>query len=209
MNWVCSLLKPQALKEKIESDLALDKHELRKLWGPFYRHVISEAVSCDKYVPVKKPLAKSRTRDREKTMDKNRMTVKHKLSGVSGRATTVMPWSKETAKKNQEPHKPNGMGLTLCLNTDKCRKRHKMKDCDISTEAEKASCLKKYYDEKANNRLSLMAMTSAAPNPLSAGRFDGKLADTVPVVVNGDYGADHSAFSETHLRICGEANVFI
>lgn len=113
INQLYSLLKPQALRENHESDLALDKHELRTLWKPFYRHVIAYAVSCDKYILVKTPLTKSRTPDREKTMKKNKMNPKHKPSGGLRRAIPGIPWNKEKAMKNQK--RTNRMVWSCCL----------------------------------------------------------------------------------------------
>lgn len=41
-----------------------------------------------------------------------------------------------------------------------------------------------YYDDTATNRSYIKSRTSKASIPLSAGRFERKLADTVPVVVS-------------------------
>lgn len=49
---VCSLLKPDALRTKIEADLELGQYELRKKFMPFYRHVLEQAIQCDKFVSL-------------------------------------------------------------------------------------------------------------------------------------------------------------
>ena len=48
-----TLLKPPALKTKIEADLEICKHYFRKKWLPFYKHCIAGAVACHKFVSVK------------------------------------------------------------------------------------------------------------------------------------------------------------
>ena len=44
----------------------------------------------------------------------------------------------------------------------------------------------------------LVASTQDAVS-FNSGRYQANLADTVDVLVNGDYGADHDALSEDHL----------
>ena len=41
------------------------------------------------------------------------------------------------------------------------------------------------------------------------GCFEGQLMDEVPIVINGDYGADCSIISEDHLAACARKNLFV
>ena len=50
---ICTLLKPPALKEKIENDLSLSKHDLKKDWMQFYRYAVNQAVRCDEFVSIR------------------------------------------------------------------------------------------------------------------------------------------------------------
>ena len=43
----------------------------------------------------------------------------------------------------------------------------------------------------------------------SDGRMKAYLADKVPVIVNGDYGADHAALSGKHLEMCAGKGIYI
>ena len=101
-------------------------------------------------------------------------------------------------------HNSNDTKLLWCLNKGKCKKRDLMKNCDVPTDEEKGTLLKKHRAEKARRgrpgSLTTEDCTSDSNGiSLPADRFKAKLADTVDVIVNGDYGADHSAFSSEHL----------
>ena len=69
------------------------------------------------------------------------------------------------------------------------------------------SLAEKYYKQRAAYKAAMKSTVSfgqTAPHP---GCFDSKLADTVPIIVNGDYGADHSALSELHVTGCADRNI--
>lgn len=62
------------------------------------------------------------------------------------------------------------------------------------------------------SQAAIKAVTSHTAGPSvvpGSGRYSARLADKFSVIVNGDYGADHSALSETHLLACAEAGVFV
>ena len=86
-----------------------------------------------------------------------------------------------------------------------------MKDCPLSTNEEKDSLLKEFYKARSEKgRLSVLSQTQEACHALQgSGRYFAKLADSVDVIVNGDYGADHSALSEQHVKQCANAGVFV
>lgn len=54
IDHVCDLLKPNALKLKIENDLQLSRRDLRKDWRSFYRYVVEQALVCEYFVPPRR-----------------------------------------------------------------------------------------------------------------------------------------------------------
>jgi hypothetical protein len=100
--------------------------------------------------------------------------------------------------------------LPLCLSKDNCKEKHLIRDCEITTEQEKVSLLDACIAKRDRSRKSFITLSSvsALPNP-GDGKFKASLADTVPIIVNGDYGADHSAVSQYHLEKCVEAGIFV
>ena len=103
------------------------------------------------------------------------------------------------------PEKP------LCLNKEKCRERYLLKHCPVTSPAERAAILKGFYAQQSKEgRLNVLSATPDAVQSLQGtGRYIGKLADTVDVIINGDYGADHCALSKEHLQKCADAGIFI
>jgi len=77
ISHIVSLLKPTALKETIENDLALGKHDMRKQWLPFFRHLVKSAVDFDRYVSVKfvGSTCATKTKDR---VDKDKVNITDK-----------------------------------------------------------------------------------------------------------------------------------
>ena len=63
ISHICSVLKPDALKKKIEADLQVQYSYLRKDWLGFFEHVTNEAVECDKFVPCFSSKDRKRTSD--------------------------------------------------------------------------------------------------------------------------------------------------
>ena len=100
-------------------------------------------------------------------------------------------------------------GLPRCLNS-RCKEFHYVRDCPVTTPDERRSLLNAFYRRRDSGRKRLSSVRSSAavklPSP-SSGRFAGKLAGVVDVVVNGDYGADHSALSERHIKACRDAGI--
>ena len=128
-----------------------------------------------------------------------------------GKMTRSLSRPQEAKKKIITSQKASSeTDLPACLNFSKCKGRHLLKDCPVSTASEKEALLKEYHEQKAA-RSSLSMLTFSAPQPtaLPEGRLRGKLADEIDVVINGDYGADHSAISEEHLAKCATAGIFV
>lgn len=104
-----------------------------------------------------------------------------------------------------------------------------MRECPISTDDEKWQLLKDFRDKRsalgratgriaALNNPAAVNISAADGKPVastqdavafSSGRYPANLADTVNVMVNGDYGEDHAALSDKHLQQCAAAGLFI
>ncbi len=47
---ICMLLKPPALRNRIETDLELGMRELKRQWVPFYKYLLAKTVACNEFV---------------------------------------------------------------------------------------------------------------------------------------------------------------
>lgn len=95
--------------------------------------------------------------------------------------------------------------LLLCINTEKCKKRHYINEC--TADDEKKELLGLMYAERSEKGRSNALTTPPKKSTLLFNARDAslkKLADAVGIIVNGDYGADHSALSEARLTQCAE-----
>ncbi len=105
--------------------------------------------------------------------------------------------------------------LPLCLNTKKCRKCNYIKDCEDTLEAEKAALIKEHREKKRVEKEKATAIKPLGKNTPTnickscSGRYRGKLAYQIDIVVNLDYGADHSALSMRHPHKCAEAGIYV
>ncbi len=50
---IFSLLKPPVLRERIQIDLKLELKSLKTDWRVFYKFVLTNAIACDAFVPIK------------------------------------------------------------------------------------------------------------------------------------------------------------
>ncbi len=126
--------------------------------------------------------------------------------------TTPSIYSSVKVAPKRSPVKNEAIGETpFCLNTEECPgERHYLKDC-TKTESAKKKELYDYLRKKRKEKPTAAKVSGAIPESIVPGpdRYNGTLADVFPVVVNGDYGADHSALSETHLKLCANNGVFV
>ena len=221
---IVSLLKPPALKAKIEKDLALSKHELRKQWIPFFKHVTEQAIACDSFVSVK-PSGEGNTKQ-SPTHKKDSAGFMTRLSSATtsrdkyarlpdekcGAGSMSQPGdTPNTSRTKSVLRNPDTRQLPLCLNVDECKEHHLLKNCPVTSEIKKEALLKEFYAKKSRKgQLSILATTPETVYALQGtGRYFAKLADTVQVIVNGDYGADHCALSQDHLRSCADKGIYV
>lgn len=135
---VCSLLKPPALKMKIEADLELGQYELRKKFMPFYKHVLEQAIHSDKVVSISshqdrkpfngKSLASSRPKNDYPQSSSNSARKATSTSTVNDRSTFV---SKTGSRSDPTSSKPPTEAPD-CLNKA-CKGKHLLKDCPITS----------------------------------------------------------------------------
>lgn len=124
---ICKFLKPPALRSRIEDDLKVAKKDLKKQWADFYKHVISSAVECGKFVPAKSSYGST------KKPTKSTATERGGSSNPS-RTTAAVPKPTSTAAKSShrtvdKPVKE----LPVCLNVAKCKGKRFRKDCSVTT----------------------------------------------------------------------------
>ncbi len=89
----------------------------------------------------------------------------------------------------------------------------------MCTEEEKGEFLWKYREEKQAADFAKPGVSAIYADQdrerniqspaVGSGRFKAKLEDAIDVVVNGDYGANHSALSAQHLQQCAVPGVFV
>ena len=230
---ICGALCPAALRENIENDILLRKSSLGNDWRRFYEYVVEKtaldevlpaiektlsgsgglaAASCDNKYPGNKANKVHNRKSDGRETDKASITAPTNQSGRPAVATSRVNKLGDELRDAQEP--------PSCLNT-KTRQgiRHYMRDCHDSS-AEEGKLLGQAYREKRKGnavrivRLSEMIDTSdEEQKPVekhnATGRVLGKLADTVPVVVYGDNGADHASICEEHLKNLAAAQLYV
>lgn len=111
-----------------------------------------------------------------------------------------------TSSKSDPPERE----LSLCL-TKTCKKMHLEKYCAVTNMEDRKILLRKLYKGKSRDGCpnALWKTTGAWQASRGSGQYFAKLADTVAVVVNCDYGVDQSALSEYDVRKCADAGVFV
>lgn len=94
-----------------------------------------------------------------------------------------------------------------CLNKA-CNGKHLLKDCPSTTEALKKEIYREYYSTQ-NNEPTFSSVTAPQVSTAPNGKFFGMLEDKIEVIIDGDYGADLSGISESHIKQCEQQGLFI
>lgn len=219
VSHICSLLKPVALKNKIESDLTLGKYELRKQWIPFYQYVLDQAVDCDKFVSIKSTTEHKSTSKFGKDSNTSISLPSHSAPKVNsgsvvnnnrGNAKASNSGSESQTRASRPQQEKTAPVVPLCLNTQICKERHLLKDCTLTTPEKRRKLLQEHYKNMpAKSRLNSILFDGADTVPTMHGRYNAKLADKIDVIVNGDTGADCCAISESHLQQCADQGIFV
>ena len=225
---ICDLLKPEALKVKIENDLQLSHQDLRKNWKAFYQYVVKQAIFCDSFVPIRRhgqmkqpselgrpsfssSISRSGIPSSSTTINRSALALKPTSSAVHGSRSAKLATSSPTSNKsvaNREPPR--------CLNKSICNGYHYVKDCPKTDEEQKRALLKTFHESRREER-GLRALNSRAnvddseslPPIAGSGRYQAMLANTISITINGDYGADHCALSQDHLSRCADKGIFV
>ena len=229
---ICMLLKPERLRLKIESDLELTKKPLRKNWKGFCRYVTQEAVLFDKYAGSDALSARCEERRQPssarttsgsskapgmpstKSPSSGNNANKNKQNGVSSNKQkedsseeySSKGDSKKDSKRNDTKNAPK------CLN-EQCDSYHFLRDCKITPDDMKKKLLQEFKENKRKSNVSAITQNGNVSEELGVdlppGRLSGRLADIVPIIINGDYGADLACMSEHHLAQCQKHGIFI
>lgn len=211
---ICQLLKPPILKIRMEQDIELGVDNLEEDWLLFYKRVVKRAIACEEYVPIKNIGNSSEKAKPMKKGNHGNGTPNSEGCTHSSRPTKIHKCLKEVSDKTSVPRE--GKTLPGCLNP-LCDGEHYLRDCTKSSEEEKENYLKEFRDKRAKQgRLSMLSSDPPAVaksrdiiDTLYPGRLNATLADKVPVILNGDYCADHASLSEYHLKKCARAGIFV
>ena len=198
---ICSILRPMALRRKVESDLAIHKAELKRDWQKFFDYVIEEAVACDRFVSVKdaEGFKPGSTRSSDK-LEKATTQTLNKSTDRDGKEKTGSTIKSEHSAE----FKPT---LPYCLNRETCEgKRHLIKDCPHADDEKRRKLIEAF---KAKKSVGLVRRFHTDNINISDGRIPTLLMDAVDVTVSGDYGADRAAVCEKHLQALASRNIFV
>lgn len=221
---VVGLLKPAGFKQKIENDLALEKAELKQDWKGFYAYVIENAVLLEAFYASVVQAATTPKTPQDQPDQKSKDSPRGGSRGRFPRKGRRQPSEEETLPKDhhdgsqddptdQEKNPPVGPAnpyVPFCLNRETCPGvRHLMRDCGKTSEEKCRELLAERRRKKRQQPPAIKRVRTSGVDtvdvedthtvPASNGRIVAVLADSVPVVVSGDYGSDHAALSEHHL----------
>ena len=102
--------------------------------------------------------------------------------------------------------------LPRCLNVSVCNEHHFVKNCPKTSTDEEKHLLKVFHEKHCSTRsIRALCFSRYSPSPVAARnvRYPATLSDSVPIVINGEYGADHSALSKDHLERCAVEVIFV
>ena len=212
-------------------DISLAKENLKNDWKAFCAHLKTRAVESEniliavKEVHANKSLldeyggpgyfASGRSTARAPRPEKTATTQPRGQAPAAGTppqpAKPTIPNGPQTyasvvAGEQTQDRKgePQEAELPDCPNPD-CPGKHLLKDCPNTSPQRK----RELYKELKTGKKSLSRVSCSPPQNLrGSGRFQGTLADAVPVTIHGDYGADHSALSKQHLDSLLESDTF-
>ena len=205
---ICMLLKPDRLQKKVESDLQLSKYELRKDWKGFFKYALKEAEVCERYFPLNQYSSSSSKSSISSTgsssssgRSRNNVSIGTSSNRTSDGKTDKNQEDKQQGKEKTDKEKPS------FLNPN-CTEKHFMRECK-NTPADLKKKLVVEWRTKNNRTVNMVHLTNRRRNESDDGRFQGMIADTVPIVVNGDYGADFAALSKDVLQLCAEKGIYV
>ena len=126
-------------------------------------------------------------------------------SNSTSSAPNTSPSPKPSDSKQETPSKP----LPDCLNPA-CSQKHFVRDCPNTDTELRAKLLSEYRKRKKEGTINILSTPDfTSDSPLPHGRLRGSFSDKVPVVINGDYGADFASISERHLQTCHAHGLFV
>jgi hypothetical protein len=142
---IISAVRPVELQKRVSEDLAFSKQELQKDMKGLYKYLSEQAEHCEAFVPaISKPsprvsitVSQGSAAGRGVTFDTGFQSNGATKGGQAGR--------KKSAGHNSPPatHEKS-KDKPLCLNTTLCKERHFLKDCPVTSAADKDTLLAKY-----------------------------------------------------------------
>jgi hypothetical protein len=139
---VLSAARPAELQKRVREDLSFSKQDLKSDMKEFYKHLATQAEHYEDFIPAasKTPTRSGAAGSEGSGISGTKTTVNHltwggtsgKSSNKSGpdriRATSLAATCGEPDKQKEKP---------LCLNSSVCKERHFLKDCPITSDADK------------------------------------------------------------------------
>jgi len=120
---IISVLQPPQLKSRIQDAIELEKSSLEDKYFEFMEYLSEKAVVYEEVLPLRKYRSSSQGSDSKKGKEEK-----------SGRKHPY----------GTSPSKDRETTLPLCLNKAKCKKRHLVKDCPVTSKEEAKSLLEAY-----------------------------------------------------------------
>jgi len=90
---ICKVLRPAALKNKVENDLELHKTDLRKDWKGFFDYVVEKAIVCEEFHKVS---------DNGNNETSGMTTKQGSSSSRSGFKVKGKPWKRQSVTKDRQ-----------------------------------------------------------------------------------------------------------
>jgi len=230
---VTRLLKPDVLRQRIESDLALNINHIEDDWARFYSRVLKRAIDCEEYIPIRTTLKANDTQSSNTQIGRKGKWRKRRGATCDDAVRNIQSPSKEIAPtaSNTTPRMSMAVdkaSLPTCLNPS-CNDRHYLKNCPKTSASQRLKLIADYRAKRSQNeaspkRMNLLsqetvmpmvaetdnsAIFAESPDKLQPGRYQGKLAGVTDVIVNGDYGSDHAALCDAHLQDLAKKKVFV
>ena len=203
-------VEPPFLRRQIKEERTIWSKEQQGSMQYFMRQLKSNAVEAHKWASSRHPQPVSHRPDRKRfrTRDDN--------TGEPSKKAKAYKPSKAGHKEKDRRAKRDSDWADACLNPD-CNAIHRVKDCPITSEEEKASLLKKYYDSKKSAKsvkLSGQEQDSSNDTPGVAahpdsqipepnaeeGRFRVVLEDKIESIALSDTGSDFNAIPSSIME---------
>lgn len=196
INQLIPKLSPPELRMRIKNERAYWSSSERSSISHFDDRASALAVDTHNGEIARAMCEKGKGRDRGSSSDQVKPRYQNNRKKWTG--TKREKGRKRTAEESEATDE----WVHLCLNK-KCKKKHRIRDCEITPEDEKRRLLAEF---RANNRKNFKRVelkSDLKPSKTAEhaeGRYRVILNDTVETIALGDYGADVNAISKADFE---------